>query len=105
MQRPDDSTRAESYRELGYPGEEALHHQGGATGYAEREWLATPAGMQRVLNHQAFAWNPSAAGGKVEDTVVLRDGQIEWLTSTPELPVVLTRAGSMTVQSAGVLIR
>lgn len=99
------ATAAESYRELGYPGEEALHHQGGTTGYAEREWLATPAGMERVLNHQAFAWNPSAAGGKVEDTVVLRDGRIEWLTSTPKLPVVLTRAGSVTVQSAGVLIR
>jgi antitoxin VapB len=99
------ATAAESYRELGYPGEESLHHQGGATGYGEREWLAAPAGMERVVNHQAFAWNPSVAGGKVEDTVLLRDGHIEWLTSTPELPVVLTRAGSVTVQSAGVLIR
>lgn len=99
------ATAADTYRAMGYPGEEVRHHQGGATGYGEREWLATPTGKERVLNNQAFAWNPSAEGGKVEDTVLLRDGQIECLTSTPELPLVLTRAGNITVQSAGVLIR
>jgi hypothetical protein len=41
----------------------------------------------------------------VEDTVLLRDGEIELLTGTPELPVVLTQAGNRAVQSAGVLIR
>lgn len=95
---------ARGYCELGYPGEELRHHQGGATGYAEREWLATPTGVEGVMNNQAFAWNPSVAGGKVEDTVLLRDGALECLTSTPGLPVVLTRAGNLTVQSAGVLI-
>ena len=44
-----------------YPGEELRHHQGGATGYGEREWLATPAGKERVVNMQAFAWNPSVS--------------------------------------------
>ena len=41
----------------------------------------------------------------VEDTVRLRDGEIELLTGTPGLPVVSTQAGSRAVQSAGVLIR
>ncbi|HEX6495102.1 MAG TPA: M24 family metallopeptidase [Acidobacteriaceae bacterium] len=95
----------DAYASLGHPGEEQLHHQGGATGYGEREWLATPAGEEHVVNRQAFAWNPSIAGGKVEDTVLLRDGGIELLTGTPGLPVVSTRAGDLTVQSAGVLIR
>lgn len=95
----------DAYASLGHPGEEQLHHQGGATGYGEREWLATPAGKEHVVNRQAFAWNPSIAGGKVEDTVLLRDGGIELLTGTPGLPVVSTRAGDLTVQSAGVLIR
>jgi antitoxin VapB len=99
------ATAADTYAALGHPGEEQRHHQGGATGYGEREWLSTPAGKERVVNRQAFAWNPSVAGGKVEDTVLLRDGEIELLTGTPELPVVSTRAGDMTVQSAGVLIR
>jgi Xaa-Pro dipeptidase len=99
------ATAADAYTTLGHPGEEQRHHQGGATGYSEREWLATPAGKERVVNMQAFAWNPSVAGGKVEDTVLLRDGTIELLTSTPDLPVVSTRAGDRMVESAGVLIR
>jgi antitoxin VapB len=57
------------------------------------------------MNNQAFAWNPSVRGGKVEDTVLLHDGKLEWLTSTPGLPVVHTRAGDLTVPSAGVLVR
>jgi Xaa-Pro dipeptidase len=99
------ATVADTYASFGHPGEEQRHHQGGATGYSEREWLATPDGKERVVNNQAFAWNPSVAGGKVEDTVLLRNGAIELLTGTPDLPVVSTRARDLTIQSAGVLIR
>jgi hypothetical protein len=41
----------------------------------------------------------------VEDTVRLRDGEIELLTGTPGLPVVSTPVGSRAVQPAGILIR
>jgi antitoxin VapB len=82
------ATAADAYASLGHPGEEQRHHQGGATGYGEREWLATPAGKERVADRQAYAWNPSVAGGKVEDTVLLHDGTIELLTPTPDLPLV-----------------
>jgi Xaa-Pro dipeptidase len=99
------TTAADTYASLGYPGEELRHHQGGATGYGEREWLATPAGKEQVVNRQAFAWNPSVNGGKVEDTVLLRDGEIELMTETPDLPIVLTKAGDLVVKSAGVMIR
>jgi Xaa-Pro dipeptidase len=99
------ATAKDAYASRGYPGEELRHHQGGATGYGEREWLATPAGKEQVVNGQAFAWNPSVNGGKVEDTVLLREGAIELLTSTPDLPVVSTKAGDLVVNSAGVLIR
>jgi len=95
-----------AYAAEGYPGEERFHHQGGATGYGEREWVATPQGTEVVVNNQAFAWNPSIRGGKVEDTVILRDGAIENLTATPELPQ-LTEAiveGSA-YAAAGVLVR
>jgi antitoxin VapB len=58
------------------------------------------------VDNQAFAWNPSIRGGKVEDTVILRDGVIENLTPTPELPV-LTDAivDGSSYAAAGVLIR
>ena len=94
-----------AYAAAGFPGAEQLHHQGGATGYGEREWIATPQGTETVVNRQAFAWNPSVAGGKVEDTVVLQDGAIEVLTETSQLPVVETRIGGSRYTSAGVLLR
>ena len=95
-----------AYAAQGFPGEERFHHQGGATGYGEREWVATPSGTEVVVDNQAFAWNPSIRGGKVEDTVILRNGVIENLTATPELPMLTDAivAGS-SYAAAGVLIR
>jgi antitoxin VapB len=95
-----------AYAARGFPGEERFHHQGGATGYGEREWVATPTGTEVVVDNQAFAWNPSIRGGKVEDTVILRDGVIENLTATPEVPV-LTDAivNGSAYAAAGVLVK
>ena len=94
----------QAYASIGYAGEEQNHHQGGATGYAEREWVARPGGTERVLAQQAFAWNPSIQGAKVEDTVVLQHGLTETLTGTPQLPVVLTTLNGIDYHSAGVLL-
>jgi len=94
-----------AYASEGFPGEERFHHQGGPTGYGEREWVATPNGTQVVVNNQAFAWNPSIRGGKAEDTVILRDGNIEWLTATPELPVIEAFANGKNYPAAGVLVK
>jgi antitoxin VapB len=94
-----------AYAAQGYPGEERLHHQGGATGYWEREWVATPTGPEIVVNNQAFAWNPSIRGGKVEDTVLLRNGQIENLTATPELPTIEATVNGINYPAAGVLVK
>jgi antitoxin VapB len=91
------------YADLGYQGEERMHHQGGATGYFEREWIARPGGPEKVAPQQAFAWNPTVQGAKVEDTVLLRNGAIETLTATPELPTVITSCGGTEYLSAGVL--
>lgn len=94
-----------AYTAEGFPGEERFHHQGGPTGYGEREWVATPNGKETVVNNQAFAWNPSIRGGKAEDTVILRDGKIEWLTATPELPVIEAEVGGKVYTAASVLER
>lgn len=94
-----------AYASEGFPGEERFHHQGGPTGYGEREWVATPSGKETVVNNQAFAWNPSIRGGKAEDTVLLRDGKIEWLTATQELPVINAEVSGKVYPAAGVLER
>ena len=94
-----------AYAAQGFPGEERFHHQGGPTGYGEREWVATPAGTEVVVNNQAFAWNPSIRGGKVEDTVLLRDGVIENLTPTPELPPLAANVVGSAYVATGVLVK
>jgi len=70
------------YAEAGFPGGWKDHHQGGMTGYASREIIATPGTQQEVKVGQAFAWNPSLVGAKAEETFVLG----------PEGPEVLTRS-------------
>jgi antitoxin VapB len=94
-----------AYAAQGFPGEERFHHQGGPTGYGEREWIATPEGTEVVVNNQAFAWNPSMRGGKVEDTVLLRDGTIENLTPTPELPSLPASVEGSNYVASGVLVK
>ena len=93
----------EAYTREGYSGEEQLHHQGGATGYIEREWVAMPEGKDVVVDAQVFAWNPSIRGGKVEDTVLLRDGEIELLTPTADLPALEASSGGKSYPATGVL--
>lgn len=97
------SVAQQAYAAEGHPGQEAMHHQGGATGYAEREWVARPGGKDVCRKQQAFAWNPSLDGAKVEDTILLHNGAIEVITSTPGLPRTETRIGEATYYSAGVL--
>ena len=62
------------------------HHQGGAAGYAGRDPRGTPAVTDPVHVDQAFAWNPTAPGAKVEDTVLVRADGIEVLTVDPRWP-------------------
>ncbi|RRA49016.1 Xaa-Pro peptidase family protein [Acidipila sp. EB88] len=101
-------TAAAAYAQAGFPGEEQLHHQGGACGYLEREWVATPGGTQQVRTPEAYAWNPSSRGGKVEDTTLAiadgTHGHIELLTPTPTLPRVHTECEGSSYVSAGVLV-
>jgi antitoxin VapB len=97
-------TAAAAYAHQGFEGDEQFHHQGGPTGYSEREWVATPEGTEKVVNNQALAWNPSIRGGKVEDTVILIDGKIELLTPTPELPALASSANGNSYPATGVLV-
>ena len=77
-----------AYEEVGFPGEETRHHQGGAIGYRSREWVAHPTSDEIVQARQAFAWNPSITGSKVEDTALLTENSIELITTSPDWPTI-----------------
>jgi len=98
------------FNRTGYPGEWKEHHQGGAIGYAEREWVAYPGADMPIVADQAFAWNPTILGAKVEDTVIFHaDGTIENVTETPGWPTIPIRlwgpATGQTYNAPSILVR
>ena len=93
-----------AYAERGHDGQWKLHHQGGSTGYAGREAFARPGSTVKVLESQAFAWNPSIVGAKQEDTVLCTRDGIEVLTGpSKEWPQVVGRYGGKEMMRADVL--
>lgn len=69
------------YAEEGHPDGWRDHHQGGLTGYASREVIATPDTDLRIAAGKAFAWNPSLVGAKGEETFVLLGSGPEVISS------------------------
>jgi Xaa-Pro aminopeptidase len=109
--RPGETGRAlfdvaaRAYVAAGFPGEESRHHQGGPIGYHARDWLAHPTSDRRVQAKQAFAWNPSITGTKVEDTALLVDGNVEIITGSPDWPALEFSVRGQTLKAPLVLER
>ena len=94
------------YKETGYANEWTLHHQGGPTGYSEREYVGTPDNANIIEGNMAFAWNPSITGTKCEDTMILRkNGDVEIITPTPNWPMVTIKIGKETMDRPDILVR
>jgi Xaa-Pro aminopeptidase len=70
------------------PDEWRRHHQGGVAGYAGRDPRATNLTDDPIRTGQAFAWNPTGDGAKVEDTVLLTEDGLQVLTVDPGWPTV-----------------
>ena len=62
------------------------HHQGGPTGYLPRDFTAHEKTNQIIEVRNAIAWNPSAAGLKVEDTLVVTESGFDFVTGSSEWP-------------------
>jgi len=71
----------DTYGAVGWAGEWRRHHQGGAAGFAGREWIATPDSSATVHLPMAYAWNPTVEGAKSEDTVLVEADSYETLTA------------------------
>lgn len=93
----------EAYREVGFPDEWKLHHQGGLAGYAPREIIATPTCEGQVSGGQAYAWNPSITGVKSEDTIIVGEPANEVITGINGWPMLAVEAAGVTVGRPAIL--
>lgn len=76
-----------SYLAHGFARDEwTKHHQGGTTGYLPRDFPAHERTPQLIGLNNALAWNPSAEGFKVEDTVITTAAGLDIITHDPNWP-------------------
>jgi antitoxin VapB len=94
-----------AYAEQGFGDEWRYHHQGGATGYTGRDYRATPDSKQIVQPNQPFAWNPSIAGTKSEDTIIATVHGPALLTQPLAWPVLHVQTPYGTMDRPAILER
>ena len=94
---------ADAYTKVGFADEINLHHQGGAAGYKTREWVAHPKSGEIVKENQAFAWNPSIAGTKVEESTIVKGEGYETITTSSDFPAITTSIDGHEHHSPGIL--
>lgn len=95
----------ENYRHVGCEGEWKNHHQGGMIGYQSREFRATAERTETVLSGQAYAWNPTIAGVKSEDTILVTDNGPVILTKSRNFPVREFVYNDIAVKRPAILVR
>jgi len=101
------SKAQEAYAESGFGDEWQKHHQGGPTGYIEREFTAnpsTPAGL-KVEAGMAVAWNPSITGTKSEDTILVTPRGPEIISASTGWPMLAVTVDRKTVRRPNWLVK
>jgi antitoxin VapB len=95
----------DAYAVQGFADEWKLHHQGGPTGYAARDYRAIETTDDLVLPNHAFAWNPSITGTKSEDTIVATPEGPEVISLSPGIPTREITAAGIRLRRHDILIR
>lgn len=92
-----------AYEVLGYKNEWMNHHQGGMAGYNSRELKGTDYCDEIVKPNQVYAWNPTIAGTKSEDTILVQEDGIKILTETIDFPTVEVEFDGLSLKRPGIL--
>jgi Xaa-Pro dipeptidase len=92
------------YAEAGYEGERQKHHQGGAIGYDDREYVIYPGVNNVIQNNQPFAWNPTITGAKVEDTIIASEDGVEVVTVSENWPMIIVEIEGKLYPQPGILV-
>ncbi|MDE2839692.1 MAG: aminopeptidase P family protein, partial [Chloroflexota bacterium] len=78
----------------------------GACGYESRDYKASPVSQEVIQLNQAFAWNPSIAGVKSEDTTLVTAEGIEVLSAaSADWPMIAVDWQGKTIERPAILQR
>lgn len=95
----------DDYKTTGYAGEWMNHHQGGMIGYQPREYRVTTESCETVAQGQAYAWNPTIAGVKSEDTILVSSAGPVILTKPDKFPVKEFVHHELVINRPAILVR
>lgn len=93
------------YANVGFENEWMKHHQGGAIGYDDREYVIWPGNKEVVRENQAFAWNPTITGAKVEETMIVRKDGFEVITKSKDWPMINVELNGKYFPQPGILLK
>ena len=94
-----------AYEREGFPGEWNFQHQGGASGYDNRDYLGMPDMNEMIHLHQAFTWNPTIQGTKSEDTIIVNEKEPELITQTGGWPTIEHEVDGIVLKRPAILSR
>ncbi|MEW6264615.1 MAG: M24 family metallopeptidase [Thermodesulfobacteriota bacterium] len=92
-----------AYEEKGYPQEWQLHHQGGSIGYTGRDYRVNFRTPDLVQVNQAFTWNPSLTGTKLEDTILAASNGPEMITRPIVYPALVIEVENVAFRRPAIL--
>lgn len=92
-----------AYASTGFADEWTLHHQGGPASFEPRDFVATPGAPQIVSAGQVYAWNPSIAGTKSEDTILVGETGNEVLTTIKGWPSIAVEIDGQVIERPDIL--
>jgi len=95
----------ETYARSGYDNEWMYHHQGGMAGYSSREIKGDMVTEDIVKIGQAYAWNPTIAGVKSEDTILVGPDGSQIITASPNFPTIEVEYKNRICTRAAILVR
>lgn len=95
----------QAYADMGFAGEWQYHHQGGLAGYNSRELRASADCAEIVASGQVYAWNPTIAGVKSEDTILVAEDGPVVLTATGKYPVIQAEYRGFRLERPAILER
>lgn len=93
-----------SYEEFGFKEMYYLHHQGGAQGYYNRDYLVSDQNHNVTQINQCYCYNPSISGTKTEDAFIATEAGPLMITKPFFFPKLLSQVNGTLFERPGILL-